>query len=149
VKGEQQRFVVRQRHAVRLRRVAPNLADEPVRITCTGQSDEVVIDEARFPGRQGRLLFAYLVAEEGRPVPRDELAEVEADQDACPIDVLDDVVEFVVFAGRLVTRLSSVNGTLPVPNNASRASGCRAEWWPGPVRDCGRIGSTSACWIAW
>jgi len=38
-------------------------------------ADGVVIDEARFPGRQGRLLFAYLVAEQGRPVPRDELAE--------------------------------------------------------------------------
>ena len=37
--------------------------------------DGSVIDEARFPGRQGRLLFAYLVAEQGRPVPRDELAE--------------------------------------------------------------------------
>jgi SARP family transcriptional regulator, regulator of embCAB operon len=35
----------------------------------------VVIDERHFPGRQGRLLFAYLVAEYGRPVPRDELAE--------------------------------------------------------------------------
>ena len=34
-----------------------------------------VVDEARFPGRQGRLLFAYLVAEQGRAVPRDELAE--------------------------------------------------------------------------
>ena len=34
-----------------------------------------VVDEARFPGRQGRLLFAYLVAERGRAVPRDELAE--------------------------------------------------------------------------
>jgi YVTN family beta-propeller protein len=34
-----------------------------------------VIDERRFPGRQGRLLFAYLVAEQGRAVPRDELAE--------------------------------------------------------------------------
>src|SRR5262245_6973205 len=34
-----------------------------------------VVDEARFPGRQGRLLFAYLVAEHGRPVPREELAE--------------------------------------------------------------------------
>jgi DNA-binding SARP family transcriptional activator/ABC-type branched-subunit amino acid transport system substrate-binding protein len=34
-----------------------------------------VIDEARFPGRQGRLLFAYLVAEQGRPVPRHELAD--------------------------------------------------------------------------
>ena len=30
------------------------------------ESDGVVIDEARFPGRQGRLLFAYLVAEQGR-----------------------------------------------------------------------------------
>src|SRR5215208_5714635 len=35
----------------------------------------VVMGEERFPGRQGRLLFACLVAEQGRPVPRDELAE--------------------------------------------------------------------------
>jgi len=39
------------------------------------ETGDVVIDEERFPGRQGRLLFAYLVAEQGRPVPRDELAE--------------------------------------------------------------------------
>jgi SARP family transcriptional regulator, regulator of embCAB operon len=39
------------------------------------ETEGVSIDEARFPGRQGRLLFAYLVAERGRPVPRDELAE--------------------------------------------------------------------------
>src|SRR5437870_3696246 len=39
------------------------------------ETDGGVIDEARFPGRQGRLLFAYLVAEQSRPVPRDELAE--------------------------------------------------------------------------
>src|SRR5205823_1644940 len=38
-------------------------------------ADGVVIDEGRFPARQGRLLFAYLVTEQGRPVPRDELAE--------------------------------------------------------------------------
>jgi YVTN family beta-propeller protein len=37
--------------------------------------DGVVIGEERFQGRQGRLLFAYLAAEQGRPVPRDELAE--------------------------------------------------------------------------
>jgi peptide/nickel transport system substrate-binding protein len=36
---------------------------------------DVVVGERRFPGRQGRLLFAYLVAEQGRPVPRDELAD--------------------------------------------------------------------------
>jgi YVTN family beta-propeller protein len=35
----------------------------------------VLLGEERFPGRQGRLLFACLVAEQGRPVPRDELAE--------------------------------------------------------------------------
>ena len=34
------------------------------------------LDEQRFPGRQGRILFAYLAAQEGRPVPRDELAEL-------------------------------------------------------------------------
>ncbi len=39
------------------------------------ETDGSAIDGGRFPGRQGRLLFAYLVAEEGRPVPRAELAE--------------------------------------------------------------------------
>jgi YVTN family beta-propeller protein len=39
------------------------------------ETEGAVIDEERFPGRQGRLLFAYLVAEQGRAVPRDELAE--------------------------------------------------------------------------
>ncbi len=34
-----------------------------------------VVDEGRLPGRQGRLLFVYLVAARGRPVPRDELAD--------------------------------------------------------------------------
>lgn len=35
----------------------------------------MLLGEERFPGRQGRLLFACLVAEQSRPVPRDELAE--------------------------------------------------------------------------
>ena len=39
------------------------------------ESERGVIEEDRFPGRQGRLLFAYLVAEQGRPVPREELAD--------------------------------------------------------------------------
>ena len=39
------------------------------------ETDGAVIDEAHLGGRQGRLLFAYLVAERGRSVPRDELAE--------------------------------------------------------------------------
>jgi YVTN family beta-propeller protein len=41
----------------------------------TVEADGGVIDEQRFPGRQGRLLFACLVTEQGRPVPRVELAE--------------------------------------------------------------------------
>ena len=40
------------------------------------ESDGVVKDERRFPGRQGRLLFAYLVVGQGRPIPRGELADV-------------------------------------------------------------------------
>jgi len=39
------------------------------------EANGVLIDEERLPGRQGRLVFAYLVAEEGRPIPHDELAE--------------------------------------------------------------------------
>ena len=39
------------------------------------EANERVLDEARFPGRQGRLLFSYLVAARSRPVPRDELAD--------------------------------------------------------------------------
>jgi YVTN family beta-propeller protein len=39
------------------------------------EADGVLLGEKRFPGRQGRLLFACLVVEQGRPVPRDELAE--------------------------------------------------------------------------
>jgi YVTN family beta-propeller protein len=34
------------------------------------------LEEQRFPGRQGRVVFAYLAAQNGRPVPRDELAEL-------------------------------------------------------------------------
>jgi peptide/nickel transport system substrate-binding protein len=40
------------------------------------ETDGRVIDEGRLAGRQGRLVFAYLVSEQGRPVPRDQLAEV-------------------------------------------------------------------------
>ncbi len=39
------------------------------------RANGVLIDEERLPGRQGRLVFAYLVSENGRAVTRDELAE--------------------------------------------------------------------------
>jgi DNA-binding SARP family transcriptional activator len=38
------------------------------------EADGVRMGEERLAGRQGQILFAYLVAEQGRPVPRDELA---------------------------------------------------------------------------
>ena len=38
------------------------------------EADGLAMQDARLPGRQGRLLFAYLAVERGRPVPRDELA---------------------------------------------------------------------------
>lgn len=41
----------------------------------TVEFDDGVLDETQLLGRQGRLFFAYLVAEHARPVPRDELAE--------------------------------------------------------------------------
>jgi DNA-binding SARP family transcriptional activator len=41
----------------------------------TVEVGDAVIDEGQLVGRQGRLFFVYLVAEHGRPVPRDELAE--------------------------------------------------------------------------
>src|SRR5262245_7844745 len=52
----------------------------PLRISLTGslhvETNGIAIDEPRFPGRQARLLFAYLVWERDRPIPRDELAEL-------------------------------------------------------------------------
>lgn len=36
----------------------------------------VVIDERGFRGKQGRLIFAYLVSERSRPVAKEELASV-------------------------------------------------------------------------
>jgi len=41
----------------------------------TVEFEDGVLDETQLLGRQGRLFFAYLVAEHARPVPRDELAE--------------------------------------------------------------------------
>ena len=52
----------------------------PLRIYLTGrvclEAGRVVAEERRFPSRQARLLFAYLVCQRMQPVPREELAEV-------------------------------------------------------------------------
>ena len=39
------------------------------------ESDGAVLDESSFPGRQVRLVFAYLVLAQGKPVTRHELAD--------------------------------------------------------------------------
>ena len=55
------------------------IGEIPLKVFLAGrvavETDGLVIGEERFQGRQGRLLFAYLVVEQGRAVPRDELAE--------------------------------------------------------------------------
>ena len=38
------------------------------------EANGVRLDEQRFPGRQGRILFAYLAVQHGRSIARDELA---------------------------------------------------------------------------
>ena len=52
-----------------------------IRLYLTGRvaievAGNVVINERQLRGRQGRLVFAYLVCERSRPVPREELATV-------------------------------------------------------------------------
>jgi DNA-binding SARP family transcriptional activator len=51
-----------------------------VRIYLTGsvciESDRATIREADFPGRQGRLLFAYLVCADGQPLTREAIADL-------------------------------------------------------------------------
>src|SRR4051794_39570771 len=51
-----------------------------VRVYVTGrvriESGGRLVDDPRFPARQGRVLFAYLVCRRQRPVTRTELAEM-------------------------------------------------------------------------
>jgi len=39
------------------------------------ESATTLLDESRFPSRQARLLFAYLVCHRAQPIPREQLAE--------------------------------------------------------------------------
>jgi SARP family transcriptional regulator, regulator of embCAB operon len=40
------------------------------------EAGDILLEERAFPGKQGRLAFAYLVARRGHAVPRDELAGI-------------------------------------------------------------------------
>jgi DNA-binding SARP family transcriptional activator/pimeloyl-ACP methyl ester carboxylesterase len=88
------------------------------RVAVEVEAEGVVIDEKRFPGRQGRLLFAYLVAEQGRPVPRDELAEALWGE--TPPPTWDKALTVNVSKLRGLLAESGVNG----PNTLTSAFGC-------------------------
>ena len=100
-----------------------------------------VIDETRFPGRQGRLLFAYLVTEQGRPVPRDELAEALWGE--APPATWEKALT-VVGARYAVLADSGMNATprSPAPSAATGSSclrrpgstSSRQRWRPGAVK---------------
>jgi DNA-binding SARP family transcriptional activator len=60
-----------------------------LRIYLTGRiaievDGQVVVDERRLRGRQGRLVFAYLVCERTRPVSREELATIVWPEETAP-----------------------------------------------------------------
>lgn len=60
-----------------------------IRICLTGRvslevDGEVLLNETHLRGKQGRLVFAYLVSERTRPVPKEELATVVWQDDLSP-----------------------------------------------------------------
>ena len=106
------------------------MATQPLKVFLAGrvavESDGVVIDDARFPGRQGRLLFAYLAAEQGRPVPKDELAE--AIWGEAPPPSWDKALTGVVSKVRaLLSETASTVRTLSRARSAATGSTCRRE----------------------
>jgi DNA-binding SARP family transcriptional activator len=78
-----------------------------------------LVEPRRFPGRQGRRAFAYLVLQRSRPTPRDELARaVWSDEPPAAWDVA---------LSALVSKLRSLLNGVAVPGVAtsiSTAFGC-------------------------
>lgn len=93
-----------------------------LRVYLTGriavESDGRVLDERQFPGRQARLAFVYLCCQRGRPVTREELADVIW-PDALP-------AAWDTALSALVSRLRSLLAGLGLPGNRSieSAFGC-------------------------
>ena len=61
--------------------MAKNWHDVEIRVYLTGRvavevEGKVVIDERQLRGKQGRLVFTYLMCERTRPVSREELAAI-------------------------------------------------------------------------
>lgn len=83
----------------------------------------VLLDERRFQGRQGRLVFAYLAAEHRRAVSRDELAD-ELWGDALP-----PTWERTLSA--IVSKLRALVGSIGLPGSAlTSAFGCYQLYLP-------------------
>jgi DNA-binding SARP family transcriptional activator len=73
------------------------------------EAGEVVIDQQDFPGHQGRLAFAYLVCERGRPVSRSELVDVLWPQDT--VAATDVAVSAIVSKLRAILTRAGLRGS--------------------------------------
>ena len=95
------------------------MADLSIRVYLTGrmavETPSEIADEARFPGRQGRLAFAYLALSAQRPVAHDALADAIWMGEPPPswesalkslISKLRSMLHGIDFAGESVTSLS-------------------------------------------
>ena len=90
-----------------------------IRIYLTGRvaievDGKVVVDERRLRGRQGRLLFAYIVCERTRPVSKEELAAV-----VWPGDLS---ISWEGALSALVSRLATVLSSSPLKAQGVRLS---------------------------
>src|ERR1700751_2611748 len=88
------------------------------------EANGACLDEERFPGRQGRILFAYLAAQNGRPVPRDEIAE-RLGGDKLP-------ATWVKALGVLMTKLRALLEESGIDGSTALTSafGCYKLSWP-------------------
>ena len=87
--------------------------------------DGVRVDQPQFPGQQGRLAFAYLVSERGRPVARSELAEVLWPKTLAPS--WDSALSAIVSKLRAVISGTGLDGSAVLGTSA----GCYELRFPG------------------
>lgn len=78
----------------------------------------IVVHDDQFPGRQGRLVFAYLATQAGRPIPREELAE--ALWSGTPPPTWEKALTVIVSKLRVLLEDCGVDGTKALTN----AFGC-------------------------
>ena len=90
----------------------------PVRVYLAGrvciESGGAVLEHLAFPGRQGRLAFAFLVCERGRPVSRTELADVLWSND--PASAWDTAISAIVSKLRGLLRQAGLDAGAVLPS---------------------------------